>query len=248
MDTLDSWQLVARGSAEDFVTALSREALEHPAVHHPYLKRLASGDLPRMDIALRDYAFQYSFYGAEFTAYLEGVIGGLISTRHREVLRENLEEEKGEPGSDDIDQMPHTDLFRLFRNAVGADEDYLAKAKPCTTVLVWRDLFLQKCQSRQEGVGLGAIGIATEMVVPTMYDYILKGIKNNSQLTPREYHFFELHAVADDEHGQDLVNITIDLAKQYDLREAIRFGVFSSLNLRRAFWDIMLSRAVASQG
>ena len=241
----DSWQLLSTGDAEEFVDTLRREAGEHPAVHHTYLKRLAAGDVPNIVDALRDYAYQYSFYGAEFPSYVEGVLGGLTRSDHRDVLLENLHEEKGDPDSDDLDKMPHTRLFGLFKRAVGATQEYERNTSPCTTVLVWRDLFLQKCQSRQNGVGVGAIGLGTELVVPTMYRYILESIIEHTDLTPRDYHFFNLHVECDAEHARDLMNITTELASDHDVREAVRFGVFSSLNLRKAFWDVMLSRAVA---
>ncbi len=247
MEQLDSWQLIADGTPEQFVDALVREAMEHPAVHHPYLKRLASGDVPDIEGALRDYAFQYTFYGSEFPSYVEGVIGGLKLPRHRASLRENLEEEKGVPGSTDLKTMPHTDMFRLFAGSVGVDEEYERSAKPSTTVLVWRDLFLQKCQSRQEGVGIGGIGIGTELLVPTMYSYMLRCIKSCTSLEPRDYHFFSLHIHCDAQHSADLIDITKEMASDHDVREAIRFGVFSSLNLRKAFWDVMLSRAVSME-
>ena len=100
----------------------------------------------------------------------------------------------------------------------------------------------------QPGLGVGAIGIATEMVVPLMYQYILDGIRRHSTLEPRDYYFFELHAGCDEAHALSLLAITEDLAQNFGVREAIRFGVFSALNLRKAFWDIMQSRAVAAVG
>lgn len=245
MQTLDSWQLIHSGDASDFVAALCREAGEHPAVHHPYLKRLASGDLPDIGFALRDYAYQYSFYGSEFPSYLEGVIGGLEDPAHREVLRSNLEEEKGDAESADPSELPHVELFRRFQVAAGVDEGFIARTPPCTTSLIWRDLFLQKCQSRQEGVGLGAVGIATEFVVPTMYRYILDAIERHTQVTSEQALFFRLHTECDTRHAKDLRGITEALSEKIECREAIRFGVVSSLNLRKAFWDILLSRAVA---
>jgi pyrroloquinoline quinone (PQQ) biosynthesis protein C len=248
MEERDSWRLIHDGTAAEFVVALKREAAAHPAVHHPYLKRLAAGDLPRIDTALRDYAFQYRFYGAEFPSYLEGVIGSLKSDQHRSVLRQNLAEEKGDPESDDRDKMPHTRLFGLFGQATGVDAEYLDTHEPCTTVMIWRDLFLQKCQSRQEGVALGAIGIATELLVPDMYRYILQGIREHTDLTENDAYFFALHSRCDEAHAAALLDITIELADRRDLREAIRFGVISALNLRRAFWDVMLSRAVKGLG
>ncbi len=240
-----SWQLLSKGSAEEFVDALRREALEHPAVHHPYLRRLAAGDFPNLPWAIRDYAYQYSFYGQDFPNYLEGVIGGLENLHHREMIRENLEEEKGDPHSDDPDRMPHTRLFQIFRRAAGVTPEFEAQSHPCTTVLVWRDLFLQKCQSRQPGVALGGIGMGTELVVPTIYSYIQRGIREHTSINDRDSYFFELHARCDDKHAHVLMDITKELAAdRRDTREAIRFGVNSALNLRCAVWDVMMARAI----
>jgi len=243
-EPLDSWQLIYEGSAAQFVEALSREAFAHPAVHHPYLQRLAAGDVPDVRYALRDYAVQYRCYGAEFPNYLQGVIDHLEVERHRDVLLENLEEEKGDPNSDDPEKMPHTRLFAEFCAAAGADPGYLRHNPACMTAVVWRDLFLQKCRSAQTGVGLAAIGIATEMVVPTMYRYLLQAIREHSELTERDAAFFAIHASCDDAHARALMDITMDVSDRQETREAIRFGVISALNLRKAFWDVMLSRAL----
>ena len=240
----ESWELIARGSAEEFVDTLCAEAADHPAVDHPYLERIASGELPDVAGALRDYAFQYAFYSREFPHYLEGVIASLASPAHRACLLENLEEERGDPDSDDPARIPHTELFARFRRAIGVDEAYAARHQPITTVLVWRDLALQKCRSPQLGVGIGAIGIGTEFVVPRIYTYLLEGIRRDTKLGEADYFFFTLHARCDQAHAEDLRRITVDIARDTAHREAIRFGVFSALNLRKAFWDVMLSRAV----
>ncbi|MCG8589137.1 MAG: hypothetical protein MJE66_07580, partial [Proteobacteria bacterium] len=78
---MESWQLITDGTPRQFVDALVRESRAHAAVRHPYLEFLAKGELPDVPGALRDYAFQYSFYSAEFPSYVEGVIGGLQSPR-----------------------------------------------------------------------------------------------------------------------------------------------------------------------
>lgn len=241
---LESWQLLHTGSPAKFVEVLCKEALQHPATNHPYLKMIAEGRFPDTKTVLQDYAYQYSVYSREFPNYVEAVIGGLERDSHREVLLENLEEEKGIPGSSDPSKMPHVQLFNIFKNAAGVNEDYLSKAIPCKTALVWRDLFLQKCQSRQIGVGVGALGIGTEFIVPKIYNYFIEGIKNHTNLTEADYFFFTLHANCDAHHAQDLNDILIDLASNFENRESIRFGVHSALNLRKAFWDVMLSRAM----
>jgi len=240
----ETWELITRGSAEAFVDALSLEAADHEAVHHPYLTRIASGDLPNVAWALRDYAYQYAFYSHEFPNYLRGVIEHLESADHRATLLENLAEEQGDPTSDALESLPHTELFARFQSAIGIDERYRRENKPSTTVEVWRDLALQKCQSKQVGVAVGAIGLGTEFVVPTIYTYLLEGIRAYTELDEQDYFFFTLHATCDQEHAEDLRLITVELAEPSDHREAIRFGALSALNLRKAFFDIMLSRAI----
>lgn len=243
-----SWELLYEGSAEDFVEALCADAFAHPAVNHPYLKRLADGDLPDIGSAIRDYCHQYYFYSAQFPAYLEGVIAGLPSAAHRKVLIDNLEEERGHGEAANPDQVPHTELFQRFRRAAGVSPEYEAATPACTTALVWRDLFLQKCRSHQLGVGLGAIGIATEMMVSTIYRHLQRAVSDHTAMKPDDYVFLTLHLDCDDQHAADLKQISIELAGKQETREALRFGVLSSLNLRNAFWDVMLARALSRAG
>lgn len=243
-----SWELLYQGSAEDFVDALCEDAHAHPAVNHPYLQRLADGDLPDMAAAIRDYCHQYYFYSSQFPAYLEGVIAGLGSPAHRQVLIDNLEEERGHGAAANPEHVPHTELFQRFRRAAGVSPEYEAATPACTTVQVWRDLFLQKCRSRQPGVGLGAIGIATEMMVSTIYRYLQRAVSAHTAMKPDDYVFLTLHLDCDDGHAADLKRISVELAEDHETREALRFGVLSSLNLRNNFWDVMLARAVAGTG
>lgn len=242
-----SWALLNQGSADEFVDALCADALAHPAVNHGYLQRLAAGDLPDVQAAIRDFCHQYYFYSAEFTSYLEAVIGGLVNARHRDTLRHNLAEEQGRCHVTGTEDVPHTELFQRFRLAAGVTADYDRSHEPTTTVLIWRDLFLQKCQSRQAGVGLGAIGIGTELVVSRLYHYLHAAVQTHTELQPDDYLFLTLHMDCDDEHAEDLKQISIELAEDHTLREALRFGVLSSLNLRNAFWDVMLARALVQR-
>lgn len=240
---VESWQLLHSGSAEAFIDALSADALAHPAVNHPYLQRLASGELPDTSAAIRDYCHQYWFYSAEFVTYLNAVIDGLQSQTHQNILQENLNEELGQDEEGNPDCIPHTELFQRFRKAAGVTADYEAENAPCTTVSVWHDLFLQKCRSKQAGVGVGAIGIGTEMVVSSVYKYLHQAVTRHTEMTADDYLFLTLHLDCDDQHADDLKQISVDMADSADHREALRFGVLSSLNLRNTFWDVMLARA-----
>lgn len=240
-----SWEYLYQGSAEAFIDALCADARAHPAVSHPYLQYLASGELPDVRWAIRDYCHQYFFYSGGFTAYLEAAINRLQSPAHQDVLRKNLAEERGQADPANPEGIPHTVLFQRFRRAVGVIPAYEAATPPSTTVMVWRDLFLQKCQSAQPGVGIGAIGIGTELVVSSIYRYLHQAVTRYTDLSPEDYLFLTLHLDCDDQHAEDLKQVSIELAKAPELREALRFGALSSLNLRHAFWDVMLARALA---
>lgn len=241
--SMNSLALLYTGSPQAFCRALADEALAHRAVTHDYLDAFANGRLPAMDWAVRDFALQYYVYSAGFTSYLQAVINGLAEQRHRDTLTENLHEEQGAIGEGG-DGTPHAVLFDRFRRAAGVTEAVERDFAPCTTVRVWRDLFLQKCQSTQPGVGIGAIGIATELLVSHVYRAILSGIRDHTDIAPEHYRFFELHLDCDDEHAAELLAVTEELCRDATVREAVRFGVFSSLNLRAAFWDVMHARAL----
>jgi pyrroloquinoline-quinone synthase len=239
-----SLTLLRQGSAESFVDALCRDALAHPAVNHPYLLGLAGGEFPDMPAAVRDYCHQYAYYCTDFPKYLEAVINGLSSPAHRRRLMSNLNEERGvDPANPE--GIPHSELFQRFRRAAGVTPEYDARHGPCTTVRIWRDLFHQKCAAKEVGVGLGGIGIGTEMIVPTIYGHLHRAVTSYTALTPDDYLFLTVHLNCDDEHADQMKQISIELAEDLDRREALRFGALSALNLRHAFWDVMLARALA---
>ena len=109
---------------------------------------------------------------------------------------------------------------------------------------MWRDLFLQKCRSPIPGVGIAAIGLGTEYIISTIYPHIVKAIENHTDLGTDGSLFFRIHIECDDGHAETTRQITREVAEDLSTREAIRFGVFSSLNLRKAFWDAQLARAL----
>ena len=239
-----SLELINEGSEEEFVEALLFDIQAHPALNHPYLVSLGSGTLPNTEEAIRDYAHQYSFYSSYFVKYLDGVINTLGSEDHKAELRENIESEKGNPEAVELAERPHVEIFSQFKKDVGIDLAYESANPPSTTALLWRDLFLQKCRSTIPGVGIGAIGIATENIVPHIYKYIVAAIEEHSDHPSDASFFFRLHMDCDDGHAESLIEVTTDIAKDFETREAIRFGVISSLNLRTAFWDSQYARAL----
>ena len=232
-----------------FVCDLSAAIKSSSAVKHPYLKAIREGDFPDVKRAFQDFAFQYGLYSARFVQYMSAVIDSLGDSRHRDILLANLAEEKGDIHDinlprdvlDSIDGQPHTALFRRFQEALGVDANN-RRVTPACPGEVWSQQFLALCKTN-ECVGVGAIGIGTEMVVASIYAEILEGIKAHTGLTAKERVFFDLHSECDEEHAAQMLLITRDMARDARSCRQIEHGVNSAIELRSAFWDAMFERA-----
>jgi len=235
---------LTEGSAQQFVEALLMDVSTHTALNHPYLVRLASGDLPDVDEALRDYAFNYSHYSKDFVHYLEGVVSRIENVKHQQLIRENLLEEEGEPGAKALEDRPHVEIFENFKHRIGIDDKYQVKSELCKSVRHWRTSFLSYCNDEDLGVGLGAIGLGTEHIVPTIYPYFVEAITKHSTFDDKTSLFFDLHVECDDGHGDDLLWVTEQFVECQFNRADVFLGTTMALDLRSQFWDEMLSRAL----
>jgi len=233
------------------IQRIKADALASDAVNHPYLKALQSGDLPNFELAIKDFAYQYGIYSKPFIQYLKAVINNLKNQKHQAMLIENLTEEQGDMHDVElpadvlatVEGVPHAQLYRRFQEAVGVNDAYRSKSQESQTARLWRDQFLQLC-AIDECVGVGAIGIGTELIVSSIYRQILEGLKTHSGLSMTERVFFDLHSQCDDEHAAQLLSIAHDLAQDHhDAIEKIEFGAKMALHLRVLFWDKMLARA-----
>ncbi len=235
-----------------FTKRVCNEVLDSKAVNHPYLQAIRAGDFPNIDLAFKDFAFQYGLYNTQFISYLSAVIEGLEEPKHKQILQANLAEEKGKLhdvklASDvlaSIENHSHTQLFLRFQEALGVDKEYRKTISECKVGLVWSQQFLQLCEVNQY-VGVGAIGIGTELIVSKIYNQILEGLKAHSNLTVTQRVFFDLHSQCDDDHAAQLLSITEDLARDQSACEQIEHGANKAISMRIEFWDKMHERALS---
>lgn len=241
-------------SAADAVAALCAESLRHRAVRHPYLQALQAGTLPDPRWALADFAQQYYGYSAHFPRFLTTVISRLERPAHRAALLSNLTEESGTYGAEELDSLaaagvrsewivglPHPALFRRFAEAMGVDLD----AEPeSDAVVCWRELFLLQLAGGTPAEALGALGLGTENIVSTIYQAFVTAISRLPELDPQVTVFFPLHTAVDDHHQATLQAISADFAGAEQGQRELRRGMLKALNLRCAFWDFLLERAL----
>jgi len=218
------------GSA--FVKRISAEALDSAAANHPYLRAMREGDFPNVDMAFKDFAYQYGLYSVRFVDYVLAILEN-GDTHDIELPSDVLATVVGQP---------HTDLYRRFQEALGVNADYREITPQCQTGLLWSEQFLQLCEMNA-CVGIGAIGIGTELIVASVYNQILEGLKEHSALTMTQRVFFDLHSECDEEHAAQMMLIASDLALDRTACEQIEYGVKMAINMRVMFWDKMLERA-----
>lgn len=232
------------------VAMLLGEAESHRALHHPYLKALSEGTLPDPLGALRRFTAEYAVYTKSFQNYLLLCMSKLEAQEHRSILLENLCEESGMVEEDELAELaqmgiqpewvqgvPHPEMFAHFRKAIGADDvrDTGEIAQD------WKELFIAQLTQAGPAEALGALGLGTESIVKHFYRPLIQAIRNHTDLSRRNYVFFELHAELDDEHGELMLNIASELMEDDPANcGAMRRGMNKALGLRSLFCDRML--------
>lgn len=240
--------------AQHFVEQLAREALRHRAVHHPYLLALGNGTLPDPLAALQDFAHHYHGYSLHFPRYLTAVISRLDNPRHRNALLDNLNEESGQYGEEELAALklegieaewilgiPHPELFERFRQALGGGAD---SNDEHIEVTCWREQFLGILSHGSAAEAVGALGLGTEGIVQSIYQPIRKAVNRLGTLQPQDCVFFPLHTCVDDDHQETLRRIACDFATTDQGRRDLAKGMHKALSLRDSFWSWLHGRAL----
>jgi pyrroloquinoline quinone (PQQ) biosynthesis protein C len=236
----------------EVVDQLARQAVQHRAVQHPYLRALGDGTLPDLRWAVVDFADHYYGYSAHFPRYLTTVISRLEEPEHRAALLRNLTEESGSYEEHElrelathgierewIEGVPHPALFHRFCQAVGARRSQ--SDGTADQVVVWREMLLSVLGHGSPAEAVGALGLGTEGIVREIYAPITRAIQR-LELAPRDTVFFPLHTVVDDEHRATLLSIATSYARRG--HPDLRRGMLKALQLRSAFWDWLHARAL----
>ena len=238
------------------ISDLIEESLSHRAVNHPYLEALNNGDLPCINFALKDFAYQYYGYSLHFPRYLTSVISKLDNHNHRRSLLENLTEESGIYEEDELRELEsigidpewvkniqHPVLFKRFYTAIGAGDDDNIERSESVQLVSWREMFLSTLTYGTAAESVGAIGLGTENIVSTIYRPFVKAL-SYLNLNPRDTVFFPLHTAVDDHHQETLAEISRHYAALPNGKSDLRKGMIKALSLRSAFWDWMYERAL----
>ena len=163
----------------------------------PFLTRCRAGKISRAELEL--FLVQHHLYAKHFTRYLCALLSNLENDGDRLALTENLFEEMGlGPMGDE----PHSKIYRDMLRALGLN----AHVSPHVETEDLVNCMMRLCSSADPMVGLAALCLGAEAIVPHIYSQILFGLR--SQGFPEEHlRFFPLHIEGDDQHALTMAEI-----------------------------------------
>ena len=218
---------------DSFLEHLEAQVEHHPALHHSFLRRFGAGGLGRLQL----WAFGLQHYQLVrvFTSYLEALSKNISEPEVRDWIHRILEDEYARPHTYD---RSHVALYRRFLRALGLREtDWEgAEALPETRAFIERHLELTSL--RHPAVGLGAVGPGHEWAIPTMFAYLVEGLRK-AGVGDECLEYFTLHIAQDLEHGALMRAGLAYYADTPENQVRILEGAQASLDARARFWEAL---------
>lgn len=218
---------------------LPRESLERLDATE-FLTRCRQGTAARG--VLERFLVQQYHYSRHFTRYLCALLANLTSETDRFALTENLFEEMG---LGDMGEVPHSQIYRRMLDAFGLEP--AAQPPLAETTALVRNM-LRLCSDSDPLVGLGALCLGAEAIVPHVYQQILTGLLS-AGFPEQELIFFPMHIDGDDDHALTMKHIIErELAARPGKRDVLRAAAEESIEARRAFFAALSASEEQSAG
>ena len=215
--------------ARTFLRELHDEVAHHPGVGHSLLGRMQIDPKRRADFKI--FSSQHYPLVGTFTRYLELLLLNAPDSSAKVWLAKVLVDEYGER-SDGEDHAAH---YRKFMAACGWQDSEIEgiRLHPASTGFIAEHLRL--CTEEPFLVGLGAVGPGHEWAIPTMFENIIRGLRD-AGFADDEIGYFTLHVGQDVDHAAWLEEALARLATTEEAQAQIRRGCLASLAARERLW------------
>jgi len=225
----------------DHLATLEEEIATHQAVHHPFLRRFAAGPLTIEQI--RIFGLQHYQLVKVFTTYMTNLLPRLPDRDATQLFRTVFDDEFGQHTIFNS----HPALYRNFLKALGLDDADWGRVGLLAETSGFIDYHLELTRSGHFLSALGAIGPGHEYSIPTMFTYLVDGLRRSKLVSEEALNYFTLHILEDKEHAKVFNQLLARYTNDETSRTAIRDGVLRSLEARHRFWS-GLQRAVFQSG
>ncbi|MGO0791118.1 TenA family transcriptional regulator [Herbaspirillum seropedicae] len=172
---------------------------------HSFLTRCREGSVSLQE--LKFFLVQQGQYSAYFTRYLCAMMANLPSNVEVFELAENLFEELGFAGGE---ETPH---YLLYRNMLADFGLSLESAPPTAATRKLIETMFSCCRDTRASVGLAALCLGAEALVPMMYADIIAGFEAHG-MSKDTIRFFHLHVACDDDHAETIENILTEMVEK----------------------------------
>ncbi|MBB5020226.1 pyrroloquinoline quinone (PQQ) biosynthesis protein C [Chitinivorax tropicus] len=156
---------------------------------------------------LKYFLVQQGHYSAFFTRYLCALMANLPSNVEVFELAENLFEELGFSGSD---ETPHYLIYRKMLSDFGLSLD---QNEPTSATRNLIDTMFAHCRNPQPSIGLAALCLGAEALVPAIYSDLITGFEAHN-VDKAAIWFFHLHVACDDGHAETIENILVEMIEK----------------------------------
>ena len=177
----------------EFLQKLDERIQEKHLLTHPFYQAWTQGQLDKE--CLRDYAKEYYHHVRAFPTYLSTLHAHTedMATR-KEILKNLIEEEAGEPN--------HPDLWRSFALSLGATNQEIDEHCPSPEIQHLISTFRSICATESVSEGLAAL-YAYESQIPAICISKIDGLKKHYGMQePSSWKYFTVHIGADEEHAR----------------------------------------------
>ena len=238
---------------------LEEYSLNHEAVSHHFLvniKSMAFGQRKTSEITLL-YLTAYSNFTSGFANHVSLLLEKLDEPSHKEILKENLEEEMGHYDAEtvkEIEQILGGDSKKKAQNeivGVPHRELYLKMLTDLETQLdvsfrdetALLDRIVAPLIETKKDIGesiealLGTLYFSSELIVPDLYRFFAEALRSSMNYTDPDLIFFLLHMDMDQDHAEEMKKIVFDHCMTSNQRLMIISAADKMLKARVTFYE-----------
>jgi len=132
----------------------------------------------------------------------------------------------------------HPDLLLDFGEALGMDREVIRASEQMTESRRLTEYFEFMGLCREWYVPLSAIGIGLESFVPDTFRRIVAAMKKNYGMTDEQLVFWSMHIMADEEHGDEGIELVSAYALTAEARKQVFDGTVETSRLFHDMWNL----------
>jgi len=235
VETSPARQDLAEMTPEEFVSLIRAECVGpgRGLQDHPIVLAMEDGSatIPQLQL------FTEQFY-LHISRMLPWIGAIYVRCPHEEVrtalVKNHAEECTGYQTQTDA----HPELLLQFGQALGMDREVIRNTEQMTEGRRITDYFEFMGLCREWYVPLSAIGIGLESFVPDTFRRIVAAMKKNYDMTDEQLIFWTMHIIADEEHGDEGIEMVSEYALSADARKNVFDCTIETSRLFHDMWNL----------